>query len=241
MNSHKVKLALFILIIVSMLVSIKVIGLETINLWVESFTHYVQSLGWWGIILYALALGVACFLAIPAMPMTIGAGIIFKFWLGIGVVLAGLAIGAASGFMASRYLARGIVVEKLKHSPKFKAIDTAIGNEGWKIVTLLRMCPLPFGLANYIYGITSIPFWPYLIATMGGILPGTAFFVYLGHAGKAGLDSVSSKNPVLFIPVGIGLIAGVICMVYVGKIARRAVAKATREGPIPAPELVKVD
>lgn len=241
MNSHKFKLTLLLLIIVGTLAGAKMIGLATINGWLQNFIHYVEGLGGWGMLLYALVLGVACLLAMPAMPLSIGAGIIFHFWLGLAICLVGLALGATLGFLASRYLARDTVAEKLQGSPKFKAIDTAIGNEGWKIVTLLRMCPLPFGLSNYIYGITSIPFWHYLIATVIGVLPSSAFFVYLGHAGKAGLDSASSKNPALLLPVGLGLVAGVACMIYVGKVARQAVAKATRETPLPAPELIEIE
>ncbi|MEO7931721.1 MAG: TVP38/TMEM64 family protein [Chthoniobacterales bacterium] len=240
-TSNKLKLALFILLLAGMAVGAKIVGLATINAWMQTFIHYVQGLGWWGMLLYVVVFGIVCLLALPAMPLTIGAGIIFHFWIGVIITILGLALGASLGFLTSRYLARGIVAEKLKDSPKFKAIDTAIGNEGWKIVTLLRMCPLPFGLSNYIYGITSIPFWHYLVATVAGVLPSTAFFVYLGHAGQAGLDSASTKSPALLLPLGLGLIAGIACLFYVGKVARQAVAKATRETPIAPPEMIEID
>jgi len=240
MKSHKLKLVLFVLLMVGILVAAKIIGLSTIHLWMQSFIHYVQGLGWWGVVLYVLVFGAVCVLALPAMPLTIGAGVIFPYWLALIITLSGLGIGAALGFLIGRHLARELVTERLKDSPKFRAIDTAIGNEGWKIVALLRMCPLPFGISNYIYGITSIPFWHYLIATMVGLLPSSAFFVYLGQAGQAGLNSTAGKNPVLLLPLAIGLVAGVVCLIFVGKLARRAVAKATREEPIPPPELIEV-
>ncbi len=237
-TSNKLKLALFILLLAGMVVGAKIVGLATINAWVIIFRQYVHGLGWWGMLLYVLVFGIACLLALPAMPLTIGAGIIFPFWTAVIITILGLALGATLGFLASRYLARGIVAEKLKDSPKFKAIDTAIGNEGWKIVTLLRMCPLPFGLSNYIYGITSISFWHYLVATVVGVLPSSAFFVY---AAQAGLDLASSKSRVLYLPIGLGLVAGIACLFYVGKVARQAVAKATRENPIAPPEMIEID
>lgn len=241
MKSHKLKLALLIFIVIGALLAAKVVGYATIKLWMENFIHQVQGLGWWGVVLYIGVFAAVCTFGMPAMPMTIGAGIIFHFWSGLAISLFGLVLGAAGGFIIARYLARGLVAEKLRDSPKFRAIDTAIGNEGWKIVTLLRMCPLPFGLSNYIYGITSIRFWHYLIATFIGVAPGTAFFVYLGHAGKAGLDSGSEHSATMLAPLGLGLIAGVACLFYVGKIARKAVARATRETPIPAPVIVEID
>ncbi len=241
MKSHTLKLGLLLLIILGTLVTAKIVGYATIKLWLETFIHQVQGMGWQGMVLYVIVFALVCLFALPAMPMTIGSGIIFHFWTGVVLSLIGLSLGAAWGFLASRYLARGLVAEKLKDSPKFKAIDTAIGNEGWKIVALLRMCPLPFGISNYIYGISSIPFWHYLIATIAGVAPGTAFFVYLGHAGKAGLDSAGNRSAAMFLPLGLGLIAGMACLFFVGKVARQAVAKATRETPIPAPELVEID
>ena len=240
MKSHKLKLGLLLLIIFGTVLTAKIVGYITIKVWLETFIHQVQGMGWQGMVLYVIVFALVCLFALPAMPMTIGAGIIFNFWTAVALAQIGLAIGAAWGFFTSRYLARGLVAEKLKDSPKFKAIDTAIGNEGWKIVALLRMCPLPFGISNYIYGITSIPFWQYLIATVAGVAPSTAFFVYLGHAGKAGLDSVGNRSTAMVLPLAVGLIAGVACLFFVGKVARQAVAKATRDTPIPAPVLVEI-
>lgn len=44
-------------------------------------------------------------------------------------------------------------------NPKWKAIDKAIGKEGFRVVLLLRLSPLlPFALSNYLYAITSVDF-----------------------------------------------------------------------------------
>lgn len=44
------------------------------------------------------------------------------------------------------------------------AIDKAIGENGFKVVTLLRLSPLlPFSLGNYLYGLTSVKFVPYVL------------------------------------------------------------------------------
>jgi uncharacterized membrane protein YdjX (TVP38/TMEM64 family) len=58
----------------------------------------------------------------------------------------------------------------MERYPRFHAMDHAIAQEGWKIVSLLRMCPVPFGITNYLYGLTAIPFWHYMAATMIGML-----------------------------------------------------------------------
>jgi uncharacterized membrane protein YdjX (TVP38/TMEM64 family) len=65
--------------------------------------------------------------------------------------------------------------------PKFKALDKAIGREGFKIILLLRLSPVfPFALSNYMYGLTAVRFWPYITATLIGFAPGTLAYVYSG-------------------------------------------------------------
>lgn len=240
MKSPHLKFALFILLVVSAACTAKMVGLEKITHWLADFCHYVQGMGITGILLFAVVFGVASLLALPAMPFTVGAGVVFGFAGGLATSMLGIAIGGALGFLVSRYLARDEVALKLKSHPKFQAIDTAIGSEGWKIVGLLRMCPFPFGLSNYLYGLTSVSFWQYMIATVVGVLPGVSFFVYLGAAGKAGLNSTGKISDQL-LPLGIGLVAGVVALVYVGRVARAAVAKATIHGPTVQPgDLTKV-
>jgi uncharacterized membrane protein YdjX (TVP38/TMEM64 family) len=63
---------------------------------------------------------------------------------------------------------------------KFLAIDKAIGENGFKVVTLLRLSPLlPFSLGNYLYGLTSVKFLPYVL----GRLVCTPSALFLFHFG----------------------------------------------------------
>lgn len=56
---------------------------------------------------------------------------------------------------------------------KFKAVDSAIGRDGLKVVFLLRLSPLfPFSIGNYALGLSSVRLLDYVGATLVGILPG---------------------------------------------------------------------
>ncbi len=51
-----------------------------------------------------------------------------------------------------------------KNNKKFLAIDKAIGEDSFRVVTLLRLSPLlPFSLGNYLYGLTSVKLLPYIL------------------------------------------------------------------------------
>lgn len=69
----------------------------------------------------------------------------------------------------------------LDENPKFKAMDKAIAKEGFKVILLLRLSPIfPFALSNYLYGVTSVDFLEYMVATLIGFFPGTLAYVYGG-------------------------------------------------------------
>jgi uncharacterized membrane protein YdjX (TVP38/TMEM64 family) len=66
-------------------------------------------------------------------------------------------------------------------NPKWAAIDKAIGRDGFKFVTLLRLSPLlPLAASNYLYGLTSVELGPYVLGSWLGMLPGTWAYVGAG-------------------------------------------------------------
>jgi uncharacterized membrane protein YdjX (TVP38/TMEM64 family) len=75
---------------------------------------------------------------------------------------------------------------------KFKAIDAAIGRNGFKVVTLLRMSPLlPLAASSYLYGLTSVDLGSYVLGSWLGMLPGTVAYV---AAGKRKTITVPQKR-----------------------------------------------
>ena len=75
-----------------------------------------------------------------------------------------LQLAATVAFLIARYLARDRILKLAKDNKKFLAIDKAIGADGFRVVTLLRLSPLlPFSLGNYLYGLTSVQLGPYVL------------------------------------------------------------------------------
>src|SRR4029434_5373395 len=113
--------------------------------------------------------------------LTRGAGVVFGVLRGSIIASIAAALGAASAFLVSRYLARAWVARKIERNPKFKAIDEAVAKEGWKIVILTRLSPVfPFNVMNYTFGLTRVSFWEYFFASWIGMMPGTVLYVYVG-------------------------------------------------------------
>lgn len=152
----------------------------------ESIVNQVSEMGDLGILYFGIFYTIAEVLAIPAMPLTASAGYLFGVVKGTGVVLTSAAIAASISFWIGRTAFRPWFEKLMEDYPKFKAIDKAVGREGFKLMLLIRISPLfPFAISNYLYGVTNISFPSYFFGTLFGFLPGTVAYVYTGEVGKA--------------------------------------------------------
>ena len=133
----------------------------------------------------------------------------------------------------SRYFARGFITRKLSGNEKFRLIDSAIAREGWRIVLLMRFVPIPFGLANYCYGISPVPFVPYFLATIVAITPPNLLFVWMGSTFQGELSAMLGKgrahNPIEYVFLALGILAALLALRFAAKVARAAVAKSAGE------------
>ena len=162
-----------------------------------------QASGAVGWVIFAAVYIVSTVLLVPVSVLTIAAGLAFGLAIGFPLVVVSATIGAALAFLVARYLAHDKVESLMQKRPKFKAIQSAVSEGGWKVVGLLRLSPvLPFNLQNYFYGITDLKLVEYVLATFFGIMPGTLLYVYLGAAGKAASGSGGGALKWTFFGIG---------------------------------------
>lgn len=175
----------------------------------ETFVTNVESMGPTGVLYFGLMYTIAEVLAIPAMPLTASAGYLFGLTTGTAVVLMAASIAAAFSFVIGRTLLRTHVEAFLEDYPEFQKLDKAIGKEGFKLMLLLRLSPIfPFALSNYLYGASSVRFWPYFWGTMLGFTPGTLAYVYSGEVGNALTIGGGDAQPWYVYAGGLLLLSG---------------------------------
>lgn len=219
-----------VIIILALFVIIRTLPVDRA---IDLLKSKVDSMGFWGPIALGVFYVVAALAFFPGSALTLTAGAVFG--LAWGTLTVSLASTTAAGlaFLIARYLARDKVMTHAQRNPKFEAIDGAIGDGGWKIIAMLRLSPImPFSLGNYLFGLTAIRFWPYILASWIFMLPGTFMYVYLGHIGTEGLRSTANaeqgKSPAEWALLGVGLLATIVVTVYVAKLSSNALRKRTR-------------
>jgi uncharacterized membrane protein YdjX (TVP38/TMEM64 family) len=199
--------------------------------WLRNFNSWVAHAGVAGIFIFVIVYAVATVLLAPGSILTIGAGFAFGLGKGFLAVSAGSIIGAALAFLVARFIARDRVEAIAKGNDKFRRIDNAIGKQGAKLIFLLRLSPvIPFNLSNYFYGLTAVKFWPYVLASWIGMMPGTLLYVYIGTAGQAAVAAAAGGEAVkhswqYWTFMTIGLIATIMVTIWVTKIARAGLKK----------------
>jgi uncharacterized membrane protein YdjX (TVP38/TMEM64 family) len=146
----------------------------------EKIRDFIQSFGIWAPLIYATVYAQPI-IPVPALLLTISGGLAFGPFWGLILVLFSATLRAVLEFLIARWLGREAVAKLLKGN--FAKLDDLLASNSFYAVFLIRMIPnLPFDVQNYGLGLSKIPFKPYLFATFLGMLPGTAMFVYFGHA-----------------------------------------------------------
>ena len=138
-----------------------------------------------GALIFAAFVILPFFVVIPFNWTAWLAGAVFKWWVGF------LVIGAAciTGMILQYWLGRTVLHRRLENNiakrpnkstnVTLRAIELA---GPLKVVALLRLGPVPYGLLNYLLAVPkSITFWRYIIASVPAELPTRLMQVYFGQ------------------------------------------------------------
>ena len=197
--------------------------------WIET---WIEGLGVLAPLVFAAIYAVAVVLLLPGSVLTLAAGALFGLGWGVVAASLGSTTGAALAFLIARRVGRERFARMIERHPRFRAVDAAIGDGGWKVVAMLRLTPVvPFSFSNYLIGLTPVRFVPYVLASWLFMLPGTFMYVYFGYVGGEGLAAASgaggSTSTLTWVTRLVALAATVAVIVYVTARARRALKQQT--------------
>jgi uncharacterized membrane protein YdjX (TVP38/TMEM64 family) len=142
---------------------------------------WATSVGPWFPLAFLAAHIVVTVFPFPRTAFTLAAGLLFGPYLGVPLVVLASTLSAVSALLLVR--AAGWQLSRLVRHPRIDSLDARLRERGWPAVMSMRMIPaVPFSVANYTAGVSSVRVLPYTLATLVGLLPGTAAVVILGDA-----------------------------------------------------------
>ena len=207
--------------------------------WFLQFESHVRALGILGPVVMVFIYVAAAVLLIPGSALTIFCGTLFGFPVGLLAALTGANLGALAAFALARTRFRHKIVRWADRNGRFRSLDRAVGDEGFRVVLLSRLSPaLPFTLLNYFFGLTAVRPRAYVLANLLGMLPGAFLYVYVGVAARDALaGNVQGAFGIYQQALKyVGLLATVAVVLVVTRLARKALraAEQTQDGTLVA-------
>ncbi|MCV7284170.1 TVP38/TMEM64 family protein [Mycolicibacterium wolinskyi] len=128
----------------------------------------------------------------PRTAFTLAAGLLFGPATGVALAVVASTVSAVLALLLIR--AAGLQLNRLVSHPRVESLDARLRQRGWPVVLSTRMIPaVPFSVLNYAAGASAVRVLPYTLATVVGLLPGTAAVVILGDA------LTGNVSPMLFV------------------------------------------
>lgn len=213
-----------ILAVIAVVVLFKLLHL---GIYVSAALEWMRSLGPWAPLWFMLLYIAACVLFIPGSVITLGAGALFGPVWGTLYVSVAAIIGATLSFLLGRFVARDGISLRIAGNPRFRALDEAVGREGWKIVLLTRLSPVfPFTLLNYAFGLTRVSLRDYVLASWVGMLPGTVLYVYIGSVvgDLSQLGQARTRTTAEWVALVLGLVVTAVVAVLLARLAKQSLS-----------------
>jgi uncharacterized membrane protein YdjX (TVP38/TMEM64 family) len=142
---------------------------------------WAESVGPWFPVAFLVAHIVATIVPVPRTAFTLAAGLLFGPASGVLIAV----VASTSSALIALYLVRaaGWRLNRLVRHRSIETVDERLRQRGWLAILSLRLIPaVPFSALNYAAGASAVRVLPYTLATLAGLLPGTAAVVILGDA-----------------------------------------------------------
>lgn len=219
-----------------------VAALLAVLIWFGAHEQLVRLLQWfdeqgaWAPLLFILLMAAVVVLVLPGVLLTTGAGFVFGVVEGSIYVVAGTTLGATLAFLIARYLFGPRARNFTMAHARLRLLSDEMTPQGWKIVLLTRLIPFfPSKISNYFFGLTSFSLRGYIGASLLGFIPFSIHSVYLGSlaADIATLGERHAERSALeWTLYGAGFVATVIAILYLNRLARRALNRYRDQGVI---------
>ena len=205
-GKSRLKLILFILIIIMVVASVKIFHLEQ-YFSAQRLTELLGGMGIWGPVVFILLYSAGMLIGLPGTLFTVAGGLIFGTWFGTLYNVIGATIGASGAFWIARLLGSEALINKFSGQKWFDKLNKGLEENGLYYMLFIRLVPVfPFNGVNFGCGLTKITFRDYFIGTAIGIIPASFVFTNaaaeLGESAKTG-DFLTSGTIGAFVLLGL--------------------------------------
>jgi uncharacterized membrane protein YdjX (TVP38/TMEM64 family) len=171
------KIILFILLVLFVIFQGYQFGLVSLLTDIESLRAYLESLGWWGYVLFILLSVLVAVFLLPGQFLAIVGGLAYGGFVGGCLTIIGASLGASISFIIGT-------------DPTFQKIEKGVQENGISFLIFTRLVPVfPFAIQSYAYAMTPMSIRKFSIISFLTMMP--ASFIYAFMASEIASKGIS--------------------------------------------------
>ena len=170
----------------------------------QQLQQFLQELGSWAAIGYIALFTILPAFFFPVAVLALAGGLLFGLWWGSLYTFLGAILNCTLMFFLARYVGRKWVEDLIRRKLTLqwqKRLEDLNSSGGFLLLILLRLIPaVPYNLINYAFGLSSMGYGTYILASAIGIIPGTFAFINIGD------KALDVTSPDFWIAIGLLLL-----------------------------------
>ncbi len=169
---------------------------------VQSLLEFFAE-GLWGPLIFILLYALRPLIFFPATLLTVAGGFVFGPLLGVLYTIIASNVSSTIAFYVGRFFGTDLLQDSNADN-MVQRYARRMRENSFETVMIMRFIFLPYDAVSYLAGFITIKYWPFILATALGSIPGTIAFVGFGASIESFTGVVPSINPLTF-----GISAGV--------------------------------
>ncbi|XP_061198393.1 transmembrane protein 64-like [Saccostrea echinata] len=211
--------------------------IKDLLLWLEQTDPYIS------VFIFLLLFIVTSFpMAWGYILLMVAAGYLYGYIYGPIVVLICGTVGIIVAHLVMKNCCQNFIKKRFYNSKMDAVIKVVQSSQGFKLIALARLTPIPFGLQNGLFSLTDIPLLSYCAASTIGLLPTTVLNCYMGSTLRTMSDVLTdqSNQATGYLILSVQILLTVVLLWFVIRKARSELKKTVEGQENPCIELPEV-
>jgi uncharacterized membrane protein YdjX (TVP38/TMEM64 family) len=151
--------------------------------------------GFWGPIIYILLYAIRPLILFPSTVLTLAGGFVYGPVWGVVYTVIASNISSTIAYFIGHFFGEGMLKDGGSDG-LIQRYARRMRENSFETVMIMRFIFLPYDAVSYLAGFLRIKYWPFILATALGSIPGTMAFIGFGASIETFDGALPKLNPV---------------------------------------------
>ena len=150
----------------------------------------------WGPLIYIIVYAIRPLILFPSTVLTLAGGYVFGPVFGVLYTIIASNISSTIAYFVGRYFGAGLFKDDGSNG-LFQRYARRMRENSFETIMIMRFIFLPYDAVSYLAGFLRIRYWPFILATALGSIPGTLAFIGFGASIERFDGTLPKLNPAM--------------------------------------------